>query len=127
MPRLSVVILTLNEAHSIAATLASLARQDERDLEVIVVDAASADGTPAKVRQLAPALPFPLRLYWSTEDIVVGNQERDQTGKLFAAIERLAPNTKVAPIRGQWAHSHEFFPGKQLGAALMAFGLISQL
>ena len=77
-------------------------------------------------RKLA-SLPFPLRLYWSTEDIVVGNQERDQTGKLFAAIERVAPNANVTPIRGQWAHSHEFFPGRQLGAALAAFGLISQL
>jgi pimeloyl-ACP methyl ester carboxylesterase len=73
------------------------------------------------------SLPFPLRLYWSTQDDVVGNQERDQTGKLFGAIERLAPNAHVTPIRGQWAHSHEFFPGKQLGAALAAFGLISQV
>ena len=72
-------------------------------------------------------LPFPLRLYWSTEDVVVGNQERDQTGKLYAAIEKLAPRANVTPIRGQWAHSHEFFPGKQLGAALTAFGLISQV
>ena len=77
-------------------------------------------------RKLA-SLPFPLRLYWSTEDVVVGNQERDQTGKLFAAIEARAPHANVTPIRGQWAHSHEFFPGKQLGAALTAFGLISQL
>src|SRR3954451_23270688 len=73
------------------------------------------------------SLPFPLRLYWSTEDIVVGNQERDQTGKLFASIERVAPNAKVTPIRGQWAHSHEFFPRRQLGAALAAFDLVSQL
>jgi pimeloyl-ACP methyl ester carboxylesterase len=77
-------------------------------------------------RKLA-SLPFPLRLYWSTEDVIVGNQQRDQTGKLFTAIERLAPNAHVTPIRGQWAHSHEFFPGKQLGAALAAFGLISQV
>jgi hypothetical protein len=35
-------------------------------------------------------LPFPLRLCRSTEEIVVGNHERDETGKLFAAIERLA-------------------------------------
>lgn len=73
------------------------------------------------------SLPFPLRLYWSTEDIVVGNQERDQTGKLYAAIEKIAPRANVTPIRGQWAHSHEFFPGKQLGAALAAFGLISEV
>ncbi len=77
-------------------------------------------------RRLA-ALPFPLRLYWSTEDVVVGNQERAQTGKLYATITKLAPHAKVTPIRGQWEHSHEFFPGKQLGAALEAFGLISQI
>ena len=73
---------------------------------------------PSASRGKLASLPFPLRLYWSTEDVVVGNQERDQTGKLFAAIEARAPHANVTPIRGQWAHSHEFFPGKQLGAAL---------
>ena len=77
-------------------------------------------------RQLA-SLPFPLRLYWSTADIVVGNQERDQTGKLRARIERLNPRANVAAIRGTWAHSYEFFPGKKLGDALRAFDLVAQV
>jgi pimeloyl-ACP methyl ester carboxylesterase len=83
--------------------------------------------TALRFTRTLASLPFPLRLYWSTEDVVVGNQERDQTGKLYAAIEKLAPHADVTPVRGQWAHSHEFFPGKQLGAALTAFGLISQV
>jgi hypothetical protein len=72
-------------------------------------------------------LPFPLRLYWSTEDVVVGNQQRVQTGKLFTAIVRLAPTAHGTPIRGQCAHSNEYYPGKKLGAALAAYNLISQL
>ena len=38
---------------------------------------------PSASRGKLASLPFPLRLYWSTEDVVVGNQERDQTGKLY--------------------------------------------
>lgn len=76
MPRLSVVILTLNEAHSIAATLGSLARQDvehlARDLEAIVVDAASDDGTAAAVRALAPTLPFPVRVHEAATRLPIG-------------------------------------------------------
>ncbi|MEA3203356.1 MAG: hypothetical protein QOI63_1031 [Thermoplasmata archaeon] len=72
MPRLSVVVLTLNEAHSIAATLGSLARQDERDIEVVVIDAASTDGTGARVRELQGTLPFPVRLHEAATQIPIG-------------------------------------------------------
>lgn len=44
-PRLSVVIPTFNNAHSIAVTLESILTQEYPDLEVIVVDAASKDRT----------------------------------------------------------------------------------
>jgi hypothetical protein len=78
----------------------------------------------AHAAQLA-ALPFPLRLYWSTKDIVVGNQETDQSGKLYKRITSLNPDSAVDAIRGQWAHSAEFMPKRQLGEALRAFRLSS--
>jgi glycosyltransferase involved in cell wall biosynthesis len=86
LPRLSVVILTLNEAHGIAPTLASLARQDEPDIEAIVIDAASTDGTAAKVRGLRATLPFPVVLYEAATCIPIG-----QARNLGVAMAR-APN-----------------------------------
>jgi hypothetical protein len=77
-------------------------------------------------RRLA-TLPFPLRLYWSAQDVVVGRQDEDQTGKLQARILALYPGADVKAIRGAWAHSHEFFPGRQLGDALRAFGLLAEV
>ncbi|HEX2066887.1 MAG TPA: glycosyltransferase, partial [Candidatus Thermoplasmatota archaeon] len=90
MPRLSVVVLTLNEAHSIAATLGSLACQERcspaRDLEAIVIDAASTDGTQDVVRGLQATLPFPVRLHEAATRIPIG-----QARNLGAAMAR-APN-----------------------------------
>ncbi|HUR64564.1 MAG TPA: glycosyltransferase [Candidatus Thermoplasmatota archaeon] len=100
MPRLSVVVLTLNEAHSIAATLASLARQDERDIEVIVVDAASTDGTAAKVRSLQDALPFPVRLYEAATCIPIG-QARN-LGVAMAQAPNVAFLSADAELEPTW-------------------------
>jgi pimeloyl-ACP methyl ester carboxylesterase len=69
-------------------------------------------------------LPFPLRLYWSSQDTVVGNQGRDQSGKLYKQIKAANPNAKVTQVKGLWAHSCEFVPGDCLSDALQAFGLI---
>jgi len=46
MPRLSVIIPTLNEAHHITALLTALNTQSRLPDEVIVADAGSSDGTP---------------------------------------------------------------------------------
>jgi pimeloyl-ACP methyl ester carboxylesterase len=73
------------------------------------------------------ALPFPLRIYWSTKDVVVGHQERDQSGKLYRRIKQLAPHANVEAVRGTWAHSREFVPNRQLGQALRDLGLIDQV
>jgi pimeloyl-ACP methyl ester carboxylesterase len=69
-------------------------------------------------------LPFPLRIYWSSADIVVGNQATDQSGKLFAQIKAANPAADVVQVTGTWAHSLEFVPTGKLGEALAAFGLI---
>jgi pimeloyl-ACP methyl ester carboxylesterase len=69
-------------------------------------------------------LPFPLRVYWSSHDVIVGNQDRDQSGKLVKALKKANPQTDVHEVCGLWAHSCEFVPGEQLSDALRAFGLI---
>ncbi len=49
--RLSVVIVNWNSKDDLAACLESLRRQSHRDLEVVVVDNASSDGSAAMVRE----------------------------------------------------------------------------
>jgi glycosyltransferase involved in cell wall biosynthesis len=100
VPRLSVVILTLNEAHSIAATLGSLVRQDERDIEVIVVDAASTDGTAARIREVQDALPFPLRLHEATTRLPIG-QARN-LGVAMASAPLVAFLSADAELEPTW-------------------------
>jgi pimeloyl-ACP methyl ester carboxylesterase len=70
-------------------------------------------------------LPFPLRLYWSSNDTVVGNQAANQSGKLYDQIQGANPNADVQQVEGNWAHSVEFVPGDQLGEALRNFALIA--
>ena len=69
------------------------------------------------------SLPFPLRIYWSSNDTVVGNQAGQQSGKLYREIKAANANADVTQIQGAWAHSVEFVPNDQLGDALRAFGL----
>ncbi len=54
---LSIIVIAYNEERYLPQTLASLARQTERDFEVIVVDSNSTDGTEAVARQHAATLP----------------------------------------------------------------------
>jgi pimeloyl-ACP methyl ester carboxylesterase len=72
-------------------------------------------------------LSFPLRIYWSSADTIVGNQGTDQSGKLYKAIKAARPSAKVKQIKGTWLHSAEFVPGSQLSDALLAFGLIADV
>jgi hypothetical protein len=74
--------------------------------------------------QLA-TLPFPLQLYWSTNDTVVGNQATNQSGKLYAQIKTTNPDADVTGVEGDWAHSVEFVPNDKLGEALRNFSLIT--
>lgn len=56
LPRISVVVPTFNSAAYLAATLESILAQDYPDLEVIVVDGASTDGTVDIIRRYAGRL-----------------------------------------------------------------------
>ncbi len=53
LPRISIVVPSCNQAAFLAGALDSLAAQDYPDLEVIVVDGASADGTVELLRRRA--------------------------------------------------------------------------
>lgn len=59
----SVALCTFRGREFLPALLASLAAQTRRPGEVVVCDDASADGTADLVRQLAPTLPFPVRVH----------------------------------------------------------------
>ena len=70
------------------------------------------------------SLQFPLKIYWSNNDIVVGNQATAQSGKLAAQLQGVA---NVESFSGDWAHSAEFeygSAGERLSEALQSFGLI---
>ena len=73
------------------------------------------------------SLPFPLRIYWSSNDTVVGRQATDQSGKLYAQIMAADGAANVQEITGAWPHSEEFIQGgadDQITGALQAFGLL---
>jgi pimeloyl-ACP methyl ester carboxylesterase len=76
------------------------------------------------VAQLA-SLSFPLKLYWSTNDTVVGNQATKQSGKLYTQIIATNGAADVEQTTGAWAHSTEFVPGDRLSDALRTLNLIT--
>lgn len=57
VPRVSVLLPTLNEAKIVGKALESLAEQTFDDFEVVVIDDGSTDGTVAEVRRAASDLP----------------------------------------------------------------------
>jgi pimeloyl-ACP methyl ester carboxylesterase len=78
------------------------------------------------VNELA-SLSFPLKLYWSTADAVVGNQQTAQSGKLYDEIIAANARADVDQVVGSWAHSVEFeqgTPDDQITGALRDFQLV---
>lgn len=63
--KISVITTTYNSAHTVRDTLESVLRQTHKDVEVIVVDGASTDGTLDIVREYE--LKFEGRLRWVSE------------------------------------------------------------
>ena len=73
-------------------------------------------------------LAFPLRIYWSSNDTTVGNQQTDQSGMLYTAIKAKNATANVVEVTGTWEHSVEFeqgSPDDQITGALEAFGLVA--
>lgn len=65
----------------------------------------------------------PLHIWWSRRDRVVVDQ-RDESGRLYRAIERLHPKAPVTQYIGSWPHSQEMRPLTRLPLVLVRFGLI---
>lgn len=70
--KLSVIILTLDEEEHIGACLSALSEQNDEGFEVIVVDAASTDGTCEIVRSAQEDFPVPLHLEAASSRLPVG-------------------------------------------------------
>lgn len=98
-PRVSVVILNRSGEHHLRRCLPALARTDYPDLEVVVVDNASDDGSLSYLDQLAP--PFPLRVLRNTENrsfSAANNQGiAAATGELILLL-----NNDVEPVETGW-------------------------
>lgn len=62
MPRLSLVLVTRDDAQVLGACLSALGLQRAAGFEVVVVDTGSSDGTVDLVRDRRRGLPFPVRL-----------------------------------------------------------------
>ena len=65
----------------------------------------------------------PLHIWWSRRDRIVRDQ-RDESGRLFQEISRLAPRASVTEYVGNWAHSKEFHASARLPLALVELGLV---
>jgi hypothetical protein len=60
--RISVVLAVRNGAHSVARAIACVAAQTQRDIELIVVDDGSTDGTAAAIAASSASLSCPVRV-----------------------------------------------------------------
>jgi GT2 family glycosyltransferase len=56
MPRISVVVITMNRRRELAQCIDSILAQDCEDLELVVVDNASTDGTSAWIKEQYPSV-----------------------------------------------------------------------
>lgn len=97
-PNLSIIILTLDEEEHIGDCLTALARQHATDFEVIVVDAASTDGTLDIVTDAQKDFPVPLRLEAADRRLPVG-EARNRGVQLAQApnIAFLSADVEAAP------------------------------
>jgi glycosyltransferase involved in cell wall biosynthesis len=67
MSDLAVVVPFYNESAWLPQTLAALAAQTDTDFDLVLVDNASTDASPAIAREFAAAAPFPVRVVRETQ------------------------------------------------------------
>lgn len=85
LPELSIIVPTLNEAETLPALFATLARQRQVAFELILVDGGSTDGTMERAASLASESPFCCRLLHSER----GRARQLNTGARAARAEIL--------------------------------------
>lgn len=71
-PAASVVVVNYNGAGHLPALLAHLAEQTTRDFELLIVDNASTDGSPAILAEAANRMPFPLQVIRNVRNLGFG-------------------------------------------------------
>lgn len=116
MPALSIVLLTWNEERNVAACLASLAAQQDKDFEVILIDAASVDRTVAIAREAAASFPVPLRIEVARWKIPIGSARN--RGVQMASAPAVAFLSADAEADPEWTRRAK----EALAAADMVFG-----
>ncbi len=99
-PRLSLVILTLNEEANIEGCLNALAVQHERDFETIIIDAASTDGTVLAATRSGKSLPRPATIVASLRRLPIG--EARNLGVSLASAPNVAFLSADAEPRPDW-------------------------
>jgi GT2 family glycosyltransferase len=96
-PLVSVQIVTWNSARVIGACLATLARQTERNFEVVIVDNASADATLEIVRRHIPAVPGLMVLSLADNSGFCAGQNRATAASTAPWVLFLNPDTELPP------------------------------
>ena len=99
LPRVTAIVVAWDDEDDVGACLAALDAQDHPDLEVVVVDNASADGTVAVVeRHLAGPLRHPARLVRNPRNLgLCGAVNRVLEGPTGAAVLLVNPDAVLAP------------------------------
>lgn len=105
-PLLSICISLYNYEHYIRDLLHSIFDQNYRNIEIVIVDDASADGSVAQVEKCRPWSPFPLRLIRNETNRGSAYTTRrsiaESTGEFFisiAADDQFERNTLAEPMR----------------------------
>lgn len=120
-PALSVILLTWNEEANIRRCLQALGRQTFQDMEVIVIDANSSDGTVDEVDATTPTLSVPVRLITSDHRVPIG--EARNLGVAQSRAGRVAFLSADAEPADHWAErlmaslrTHQVVFGRQFHA-----------
>lgn len=103
-------------------TLQELARLEVGSVPQLNTEA-WADRSPLDYSRDLAFSHVPLQIWWSTKDRIVVDQ-REESGLLYRAIERLNPYAHVTQYVGTWRHTAEMHPTRRLPLALERIGLI---